>query len=410
MPGGAAPGSRGPLHGIRVLELGSFIAAPMAGRIFAEFGADVVKVERPRTGDELRAWRRGRGDTSLLFRTMARGKRSVTLDLREPEGRDLALRLVAASDVVLENFRPGTLELWGLGPEVLQAARPDVVLVRISGYGQTGPYRGRPGFASVAESLGGLRNLTGDPDRPPVRVGVSLGDSLAGLYGALGALMALLQRERSGRAAPETVDVALYEAVFGVLEDLVPEYDGYGIVRERTGAALPGIVPSNTYPTAGEGWVVIGGNGDAIYRRLMTAVERSDLADDPRLADNAGRVAHRALIDDAIAAWTSRHDVAAVVRTLEDAGVPVGPIYDAADILADPHYAARDMLVRHDVELEPGEVHQIAFPGVVPKLERSPGSTRGVGPDLGAHTAEVLAELAAVDDADLARLRESGVI
>lgn len=407
----AAPEPSGPLAGIRVLELGNLIAAPTAGRLFAEFGADVVKVERPVTGDELRSWRRRTGDTSLLFRTMARGKRSVTLDLRHPEARDIALKLVAQSDVVLENFRPGTLEKWGLGPDVLQSARPDLVLARISGYGQTGPYRERPGFASVAESLSGLRNLTGDPDRPPVRVGVSLGDSLAGLHAALGVLMALLQRERrGGTAQPETVDVALYEAVFSVLEDLVPEYDGYGVVRRRTGASLPGIVPSSTYPVAGDSWVVIGGNGDAIYRRLMTAVERPDLAADPRLADNAGRVPHRELIDEAIASWTRRHDLDTVVRVLEAAEVPVGPIYDAADILEDPHYTARGMLVRHNVEVEPGTVREVTFPGVVPKLETSPGSTRGVGPDLGAHTDEVLGELLGLGPAERARLREKGVI
>lgn len=401
----------GPLAGLRVLELGSFIAAPMAGRLFAEFGADVVKVERPGTGDELRGWRRGGGETSLLFRTMGRGKRSVTLDLRHPEGREVALRLVAASDVVLENFRPGTLERWGLGPDVLRSVRPDLVLTRISGYGQDGPYRERAGFANVAESVGGLRNLTGYPDRPPVRTGVSLGDTLAGLYAAVGALVALLRRERArGAAGPETVDVALYEAVFGVLEDLVPEHDGYGVVRQRTGAALPGIVPSNTYPTAGGGWVAVGGNGDAIYRRLMTAVERPDLADDPRLADNPGRVAHRELIDEAVSAWTGARDLDTVVEVLEEAGVPVGPIYEAADMLQDPHFAARGMLVRHEVEVADGDVRPVAFPGVVPKLERSPGSTRWVGPDLGAHTDEVLTELAGLASDDLRRLREAGVV
>ena len=400
----------GPLAGLRVLELGSFIAAPTAGKLFAEFGADVVKVERPRTGDELRAWRRGAGDTSLLFRTLGRGKRSVTVDLRHPEGRDLVLRLAAHCDVVLENFRPGTLERLGLGPEVLRIARPDLVLVRVSGYGQDGPYRDHPGFASVAEAVGGLRALTGDADRPPVRVGVSLGDTLAGLYATIGALMALLHRARSGGGAAETVDVALYEAVFSVLEDLVPEHEGYGVVRQRTGPALPGIVPSSTYPCRDGGWVVVGGNGDAIFRRLMTAVGRPDLAEDPALADNGGRVAQRALIDDAIAAWTRRRSPEEAVTALEEAAVPAGPILTAADILQDPHYAARDMLVRSEVEVAPGDRREIAFPGVVPKLSVRPGSTRGVGPDLGQHTDEVLEQLLGLDAAERQRLRAVGAL
>lgn len=408
--------SAGPLDGIRVLELGNFIAAPTAGRLFAEFGAEVIKVERPRTGDELRAWRRARGQTSLLFRTMARGKKSVTVDLRNTDGRELVLQLAARSDVVLENFRPGTLERLGLGPEELRQARPDLILVRISGYGQSGPYRDRPGFASVAEAVGGLRNLTGDADRPPVRVGVSIGDTLAGLYGALGAVMALLQRERAREAknlvagAGETVDVALYEAVFGVLEDLVPEYDGYGVTRMRTGSALPGIVPSSTYPCLNGDWVVIGGNGDAIFRRLMHAVERGDLADDPSLADNAQRAHHRELLDSAISDWTSRHSLDDVVSRLEGSGVPVGPIYTAAEILSDPHYAEREMLVRHPVEIDTGEVREVTFPGVVPKLTRSPGSTRGVGPELGEHTDEVLTQLLGLGRAHVNRLREEGVL
>jgi crotonobetainyl-CoA:carnitine CoA-transferase CaiB-like acyl-CoA transferase len=398
----------GPLAGLRVLELGSFIAAPTAGKLFAEFGADVVKVERPRTGDELRAWRRGAGDTSLLFRTLARGKRSVTVDLRSAQGRDLVLRLVEHCDVVLENFRPGTLERLGLGPDALREVRPDLVLVRVSGYGQTGPYRDHPGFASVAEAVGGLRALTGDPDRPPVRVGVSLGDTLAGLYATIGALMALLQRARTGAA--ETVDVALYEAVFSVLEDLVPEHEGYGVVRQRTGAALPGIVPSSTYPCRGGGWVVIGGNGDAIFRRLMVAVDRPDLAEDPALADNAGRVAQRERIDEAISSWTAVRRPDEVVAALEAASVPVGPIATAADILRDPHYAAREMLVRHEVEVAPDDRRKVSFPGVVPKLEAHPGSTRGVGPDLGEHTDDVLAQLLGLDAAARQRLREAGAI
>lgn len=405
----------GPLSCIRVLELGNFIAAPTAGRLFAEFGAEVIKVERPQTGDELRGWRRAEGSTSLLFRTMARGKKSVTVDLRSAQGRDLVLQLAARCDVVLENFRPGTLERLGLGPEQLRRARPDLVLVRISGYGQSGPYRDRPGFASVAEAVGGLRNLTGDPDRPPVRVGVSLGDTLAGLYGALGAVMALLQRERTrssedGTDTGETVDVALYEAVFGVLEDLVPEHDGYGVKRTRTGSSLPGIVPSSTYPCRGEDWVVIGGNGDAIFRRLMHGIERADLADDLGLADNAQRVHHRELIDRAITDWTSRHSLDEVVAQLDGSGVPVGPIYTAAEILRDPHYAEREMLVRHPVEIDAGDVREVAFPGVVPKLTRSPGSTRGVGPDLGQHTDEVLTGLLGLEQSEVDRLRTEGVL
>jgi formyl-CoA transferase len=288
---------------------------------------------------------------------------------------------------VLENFRPGTLERLGLGPDELRAVRPDVVLVRISGYGQTGPYRDHPGFASVAEAIGGIRALTGEPDRPPVRSGVSLGDTLAGLYATIGALLALLQRERStDGSGPETVDVALYEAVFSVLEDLVPEHDGYGVVRRRSGASLPGIVPSSTYPCRDGTWVVVGGNGDAIYRRLMAAVGRPDLADDPVLADNAGRVAQRERIDAAISAWTADRTPAQVAAELEAVSVPVGPIYAASDILGDPHYAARGMLVRHEVDVAPGDRREVAFPGVVPKLEARPGSTRGVGPDLGEHT------------------------
>lgn len=406
--------SVGPLSGFRVLELGSFIAAPSAGRLLADFGAEVIKIERPEHGDELRSWRLVDGGTSLLFRTIGRNKKSVTLDLRTPEGRELALGLVSCSDVVLENFRPGTLERWGLGTDVLRRVRPDLVLVRISGYGQSGPYRDRPGFGSVAEAMGGLRNLTGDPDRPPTRVGVSLGDSVAGLYAAFGALVALLKRERSLREGdqpqPETVDVALYEAVFGLMEDLLPEHDAHGVVRERAGAALPGIVPSSTYPCRGGTWVVVGGNGDAIFRRLMLAIGRPDLAAHPTYAENAGRVAHREIIDDAISAWTREHDLDSAVHELEQAGVPVGPIYAAADILKDPHYAARGMLLRQDVELEAGDVRQVTFPGVVPKLENFPGSARWVGPELGQHTDEVLAELLGVDAAECLRLREAGVV
>ncbi|WP_433868632.1 CaiB/BaiF CoA transferase family protein [Saccharopolyspora sp. CA-218241] len=399
-------GRHGPLTGVRVVELGNFIAAPTAGRVLAEFGADVIKVERPSTGDELRTWRLHRGDTSLLFRTMARNKRSLTLDLRAAEGQRIARDLIGTADVVLENFRPGTLEKWGLGPEEIRELHPSVVLVRISGYGQTGPYRNRPGFGGVAEALGGVRHLTGYPGLPPVRTGVSLADSVAGLYAVIGALLGLL-RTRTG-APGETVDVALYEAVYSLMESSLPDYDAFGVTREATGAVIPGVVPSNTYRCADGKYVVVGGNNNAIFARLMTAVGRPDLATDPELADNAGRVARAADIDEAIGAWTAGLDSAAALDRLAAASVPSGPIYDVADIAADPHFAARGMLERHPVRID-DEPREVAFPGVVPKLAEEPGGTRWLGPELGAHTDEVLAELHR-SPADITRLRAEGVI
>jgi formyl-CoA transferase len=368
------------LTGLRVLELGNFIAAPTAGRLLADFGADVIKVERPGGGDELRRWRLHGGDTSLLFRALNRNKRSIALDLKSAEGRDVVLRLAERSDVVLENFRPGTLERWGLGPAELHAVNPALVLVRISGYGQSGPYRDRPGFGGVAEAVGGLRNLTGYPDRPPTRVGVSLADSVAALYAVIGALMAL--RNPHG----EVVDVALYEGIYSLMESLVPDYEVFDVQPERTGGSLPGVVPSNTYRCADGRYVVVSGNGDAIFRRLMRLVGRPDLADDPGLADNAGRVPRRGELDDAIGAWTAAHPLDAVLVELAAADVPAGPIYTPADIAKDPHFAARGMLERHTVDGD-REAH---FPGIVPKLARDPGRTRWLGPDLGADTDDVL--------------------
>jgi formyl-CoA transferase len=392
----------GPLTGIRVLELGNFIAAPTAGKLLAEFGAEVIKVERPGTGDELRRWRLHGGDTSLLFRTLARNKRSITLDLRRPEGRDIALRLAERTDVVLENFRPGTLERWGLGPDELHAANPDLVLVRISGYGQTGPYRDRPGFGGVAEAVGGLRALTGYPGQPPTRVGISLADSVAGLYAVIGALMGLLKR------GGETVDVALYEAVHSLMESLVPDFDAFGVVREPAGAGLPGIAPSNTYVCADGKYMVISGNGDAIFQRLMEVIGRPDLAADPRLADNAGRVEHVAELDEAIGAWTAAHSQEAVAAALTDAGVPSGPILTVEEIVKDPHYAARGMHQRRPVRIHQHD-EEVLFPGVVPKLANNPGGTEWLGPELGAHTDDVLAGIG-IDDTERAALREQGVI
>lgn len=398
----------GPLSGYRVLELGNLIAAPYAGRIFAEFGAEVIKVERPQGGDELRKWRLPRGDTSMFFLLQGRNKRSVTLDLRKAEGQEIARELVRRSDVVLENFRPGTLDGWGLGYDALRAVNPGVILVSISGYGQTGPYRDRPGFANVAEALGGLRHLTGYPDRPPVRAGISLGDSLAGLFGVLGALMALLHRERGG--AGQAVDVALYEAVFAMLESTVPEYDAYGTARQRTGNTLPGIAPSNIYPCREEKWIVIGANADSLFKRLMVAIGRPDLADDPRFADNPSRSREAEFLDGVIGIWTAQHTLDEAMATLNAAGVPAGPIYAADDIVADPHYQARAMLEAHEIAITPDERRAVRFPAVVPKLSATPGAVDHLGPALGEHSDAVYGEILGLDAARLTALREAGVI
>lgn len=378
----------GPLAGVRVLELGNFIAAPTAARLLGDFGAEVIKIERPGSGDELRRWRLHEGDTSLLFRTIGRNKKSVTLDLREESGRDAVRRLVEHTDVLLENFRPGTLEKWGLGPDELHQINPRLVIVRISGYGQTGPYRDRPGFGGVAEAVGGLRALTGYPGRPPVRVGISLADSVAGLYAVIGALMGLLER-RTGDGVGEVVDVALYEAVYSLMESLVPDYDAFQATREPSGSSLPGIAPSNTYLCADGKYIVVSGNGNAIFTRLMRAIGRPDLADDPRLADNDGRVEHAAELDDAIAEWAAEHKLDEAETILREAGVPSGPIFTAEDIIADPHYAARGMHERHKVQIGQTE-REVVFPGIVPKLRNRPGRVRWLGPDLGEHTYEVL--------------------
>jgi crotonobetainyl-CoA:carnitine CoA-transferase CaiB-like acyl-CoA transferase len=402
----------GPLAGVRVLELGQLIAGPFAGRLFAEFGADVVKVEPPATagadgGDPLRKWRRLHPDdasgTSLWWSVQARNKRSVTADLRRPEGQQIVRELAARADVVIENFRPGALEKWGLGWPELSREHPGLVLVRLSGYGQDGPYRDRPGFGAIAESMGGMRYVTGFPDRPPVRMNLSIGDSIAALHAVIGALMALRQRDATGQG--QVVDVALYEAVFNLMESTLPEYDRAGIVRERTGTNLTGIVPSNTYPTADGGHVVIGGNGDSIFRRLMRAIGRDDLADDPALANNAGRAARATELDGAIAAWTSRHPLDACLRELEAAEVPSGRIYSVRDIVDDPQYRARGMIERHPL----ADGTPLAVPAVVPRLSATPGGTRWLGPALGEHTDAVLAELG-YDGARIAALRAAGVV
>lgn len=400
----------GPLHGIRVIELGNFIAAPFASRLFADFGADVIKIERPGVGDELRGWRRTRGDTSMMFRTIARNKHSVTLDLRTDEGRDLALKLVETADVVVENFRPGTLERWGLGPDRLQEANPDVVMVRISGYGQTGPHRDRAGFGGVAEAFGGLRHVTGHADREPVRPAAPIGDVLAGLHGAVGALVMLLARERSGdHSRPKVADVALYEAVFMAMESLVPDYDAYGTVRQRTAGNLPGVVPSGIYRSQ-DGSVMIAGNSSSVFGRLMTAVGRADLAADPELADGDKRFAREAELDGAISDWTSVRPTAVVVDELGAAGIPVGEVFDAAQIAEDEHFVSRGMVQPLKVSVEQGSTEEVRFPGVVPRFGDEPTAVRWAGPDLGEHTDDVLGRTLGLTEEQLDDLRARKVI
>ena len=394
----------GPLQGIRVIEIGTLIAAPFAARLMAEFGADVIKIEAPETGDPLRKWRKLHEGTSLWWYLQSRNKKSICVNLKSAEGVEIVKRLAADADVVIENLRPGALEKLGLGWDVLHAINPKLTMVRISGYGQSGPYRDRPGFGAIGEAMGGIRYTTGDVDGAPARVGVSLGDSLASLHGVIGALMSLL-RVKTGQGEGQVVDVSLVESVFNLMESLVPEYDLLGHVRERSGGALPGIAPSNTYRTEDEGFVVIAGNSDPIFRRLMQVIGRPDLADDPALARNDGRVQHCAMLDQAITAWTSHHSTDDVLAALERAEVPSGRIYSVADIVADPHYQARDMLLQAQL---PGGA-SVKMPGIVPKLSDTPGEVRWQGPALGEHTGSVLSELGFANE-DIERLRRAGAV
>ncbi|MGD6979952.1 MULTISPECIES: CaiB/BaiF CoA transferase family protein [Citricoccus] len=391
-----------PLEGIRVIELGSFIAAPFAARLFGDFGAEVIKIERPAGGDELRDWRKTRGQTSMLFRTMGRNKKSVALDLRSELGREAVLRMAASADVVIENFRPGTLEKWGLGPEELMAQNPDLVMVRISGYGQTGPYKDRAGFGSSAESFAGLRYITGEPDRPAGRAAASMGDTVAGLYGVIGALMLMLQKARGGDTrGQQVVDVALYEGVFSLLESLVPDYDAYGMVRKRTGGRLPGVVPTGSYPTGDGLEVVIGGNSNSVFKRLMRAVGRADLAEDETLTTTEARGAREEELNGVISEWTGARPLKEVLDVLSEEGVPAGPVYDAPSIAQDEHYIARGMIETHEVVIE-DEPELIRFPGVVPKIPGHDGRVAWIGPDLGEHTEQVLREVAGFDEDQIA--------
>ncbi len=393
----------GPLDGIKVLELGSLIAGPFCAKTLGDFGAEVIKVEPPGDGDALRRWRRMRNGVSLWWHVQSRNKKSITVDLRQSEGQAIVRRLARECHIVIENFRPGALERWNLGWEALCAENPGLILVRISGYGQTGPYRNRPGFAAIGEAMGGLRYITGFPDRPPVRPNLSVGDTLAALHGVIGALLALHHVQNGHKG--QVVDVALYESVFNVTESLLPEYDAHGVIRERSGSSLPGIAPSNLYPCKDGAYVLIAGNADSLYRRLMGAIGRADLRDDPALAKNDGRAAQMARIDDAIAQWTSKLTQQEVLEKMQEAEVPAGRIFTAADIGADPHYAARGMIER----VVAGDGEPLKVPGIVPKLSQTPGAIRTPAPKLGEHTDEILRGLGFSSE-EISALRKKKVV
>nr|WP_059391302.1 CaiB/BaiF CoA-transferase family protein [Pseudomonas toyotomiensis] len=390
------------LQGLKVIEMGQLIAGPFASKLLGEFGADVIKIEPPGVGDPLRKWRKIKDGTSLWWHVQSRNKRSLTLDLKQAEAQDIVRKLVSEADVLVENFRPGTLEGWGLSYEALKAINPRLIMLRISGYGQTGPYRDLPGFGVIGEAMGGLRHLSGYPGQAPVRVGISIGDSLSSLYGVIGVLLALQERARSSEG--QEIDVALYESVFAMMESLIPEYDAFGYIREPAGSALPGITPSNSYPCKDGSYVLIAGNGDSIYKRLMSLIGRDDLGNDPRLAQNDGRSQHAELIDGAIAEWTAQRGRDEVIEALKGARVPAGYPYTAADIVSDPHYLARQMIEQVQTSVGPLKV-----PGVLPKLSRTPGRIGSGGPQLGEHNDDILAGLG-LSAEQVAGLRERGII
>jgi len=397
------PAVTGPLAGLKVLELGQLIAGPFAAKTLADFGADIIKIETPGAGDPLRKWRLLKDGTSVWWQVQSRNKRSVALDLKSPEAQDIVRRLALDADVLIENFRPGAMEGWGLGPDELLALNPRLIMLRISGYGQTGPYRDKPGFGVVAEAMSGLRHLTAEPGRVPVRVGVSIGDTLAALHGVIGILLAMQERQRSGKG--QVIDVALYEAVFNCMESLLPEYSAFGAVRGAAGSALPGIAPSNAYLCKDGGYALVAGNGDSIFKRLMATIGRADLGSDPALADNAGRVARVAEIDAAIGQWTLGLTVDEVLAALDKVSVPAGRIYTVADIAADPHYQARGML--DEVRMDDGSL--LAVPGIVPKLSRTPGGHRRNAPEIGQDTDAVLREMG-LSAAQIQALKDKGIV
>ena len=393
-----------PLEGLRVIEMGQLLAGPFTGTILAYFGAEVIKVEPP-GGDPIRGWREVRDGTSLWYRSLGRNKKSVTLDLKTEQGRALALRLLETADVVVENFRPGLMESWGMGPEQLKERNPGLVYARISGYGQTGPYSIKPGYASVTEGFGGFRYINGEPDKAPVRPNISMGDTVAAIHAALGIALALIQRARPDSGKGQVVDVALYESVFNLMEGIVPEYDGAGVVREPSGTTVTGIVPTNTYRCDDGKYVVIGGNGDSIFKRLMAAAGRSDMAEDPAMANNAGRIIHEAAIDEALGAWCASHSSVHIINTLEEVRVPVGPIYSVADMMVDPQYQARGLFESVEIDGKP-----LKIPAIMPRLDASPGRTDWPGLAIGSHNDEVLRGVLGLDDEQIGQLRAAGVI
>ena len=395
--------SSGPLDGYRVIELGQLLAGPFAGCMMGYFGAEVIKVESPKGGDPIRNWREMRDGTSLWWRSLARNKKSVTIDLKTTQGVELVRQLIDKADVVIENFRPGVVESWGLGPEDFKQSNPGLVYARISGYGQDGPYAARPGFASVCEGMSGFRYVNGHPGEAPVRPNLSIGDTISGIHAALGIAMALLEKQRSGEG--QVIDVALVESMFNLMEAVVPEFDGNGVVREPSGSTVTGIVPTNTYRCQDGRYIVIGGNGDSIFQRLMVAVGHPQMADDPRLASNQGRVEHEAEIDTVLGDWCAAHEAAVLLEALDQARVPAGPIYNVEDMLKDPHFNARGLFESVEIDGKP-----LKIPALVPRLSRTPGSTRWPGGDLGSANHEILEELLGLDERQLKELRAAAVI
>ncbi len=394
-----------PLDGIRVIELGQLLAGPFTGSMLAYFGAEVIKIESPNGGDPIRGWREVQNDTSLWWHSLGRNKKSVTIDLKSAEGRKLVKTLIDGADVLVENFRPGVMEEWQLGPDDVKKDNPGIIYTRISGYGQTGPNSSKPGFASVCEGYSGFRYLNGFQDQAPVRPNLSIGDTIAGIHAALGVALAIIERGNNETGEGQVIDVALYESMFNLMEAVVPEYDGANIVRQPSGTTITGIVPTNTYRCSDAKYVVIGGNGESIFKRLMVAAGRLDMAENPELSNNSGRVVHQQAIDQALADWCIKNDSKTIIGILEAERVPVGPIYNVEDMLADPHYQARGMFEQVEIDGKP-----LKIPAILPKLDSTPGETLWSGPKLGSHNDEILSGLLGLNKEQLAALRKSGTI